>query len=271
MSTVQPNMKYQTSFSQLLLWTLLASCLLFASACSKKRIAKKAQQKQERLEDQVMEQVLANAFTPKWFKAKTKIGFDGLGMKQQLGADIRIRQDSLIWMTVYPSFVKLPLAYALITPDSIKVIDRFGKKYYPKSIDYVEELVGYPIDFHTLQDIILGQMPTLPNKRPRLTALDEATYQLAMQDSSIAVSANIDVNNYTYSSMKVQDQANNRQVNMKLDDYQAINDKLFAYKRKLRIYIPDTIAADINFSKVETPNKALKFPFPLKASYERIE
>ncbi len=255
----------------LLIWAVLAIILFTSSACSKKRVAKKAQQKQTRLEDQVTEKLMANALNPKWFKAKTKIGFDGLGMKQQLGADIRMRKDSLIWMTVYPSFVKLPVAYALISPDSIKVIDRFGKKYYPRSIDYVEELVGYPIDFHTLQDIILGQMPNLPGKRPRLTTLDDISYQLQMQDSTLAITSKVDANSYTYSSMQIEDIVNDRQVKMDLADYKMVNEKPFAFERTIRITIPDIIKADMNFSKVETPNKALKFPFPLKTSYERVE
>ena len=44
----------------------------------------------------------------------------------------------------------------MITPDSVKVLDKFDKSYQLRSVNYQKEITHLPFDFSTLQSILLG-------------------------------------------------------------------------------------------------------------------
>ena len=52
---------------------------------------------------------------------------------------------------------------AIITPDSVKVLNKLDKVYQLRSVGYLQEMSHLPFDFNTLQSIVLGN-PILPGQ-----------------------------------------------------------------------------------------------------------
>ena len=44
----------------------------------------------------------------------------------------------------------------LITPDSVKILDKLKKVVRLRSVSYLQDEVHLPVDFQTLQDLLLG-------------------------------------------------------------------------------------------------------------------
>lgn len=75
---------------------------------------------------------------------------------QSANCYIRMFQDSLIWISIRSmSFEGLR---AVITPDSVKFIDRINNKYYLGGYDFVTKISPMELDFNNVQNILLGKI-----------------------------------------------------------------------------------------------------------------
>lgn len=95
-------------------------------------------------------QVTFNTFSG---KAKTKLAINGDANDVTL--NIRINRDQKIWISI-TAIAGIEVARALITPDSIQVINRFQSIYLKKPFSYVYRYAGKQVNFRTLQSLILG-------------------------------------------------------------------------------------------------------------------
>ena len=91
-----------------------------------------------------------------WAKADVQITMDGFSMGGK--ADIRVRKDSVIWMSVRK--FGLEMARVLIRPDSVFALNRLQANYISMSIDSVNSIYQLPFDFAQWQEIVAGNHPT---------------------------------------------------------------------------------------------------------------
>jgi hypothetical protein len=92
----------------------------------------------------------------KTFKAKIKLDYEGKDNKNvDATAHIRLQKDSLIWVSI-TGLLGIEGLRVMITPDSVKLMNKLDDYYSFRSIGYLQELTELPFDFQTLQDIIIG-------------------------------------------------------------------------------------------------------------------
>ncbi|MBK6890289.1 MAG: DUF4292 domain-containing protein [Sphingobacteriales bacterium] len=72
----------------------------------------------------------AQTLNPDWFSAKAHITANGSQFNQSFNADIRLRTDSALWVSITAPIIGIEVVRALITPDSARVLDRFNKNYH---------------------------------------------------------------------------------------------------------------------------------------------
>ncbi|HEY4111015.1 DUF4292 domain-containing protein [Puia sp.] len=80
-------------------------------------------------------------------------GADGKG--SEFNAVVRIKKDSMIWVSIN-AFAGIEAFRLLITPDSVKILDKLKKIARLRSVTYLQEQIHLPIDFITLQDLLIG-------------------------------------------------------------------------------------------------------------------
>lgn len=80
------------------------------------------------------------------------------GKNNEVNAVIHLEKDSMIWMSIIGNIgpVGLEVFRVLITPDSVKIIDRLKKVARLRSVSYLKDQVHLPVDFRTVQDILIG-------------------------------------------------------------------------------------------------------------------
>ena len=69
---------------------------------------------------------------------------------------LRMRRDSVIWISVSP-MMGLEGLRALVTKDSILVVDRVDKTYLYESLDYLVSQWNISQDFEEFQRMLLGE------------------------------------------------------------------------------------------------------------------
>lgn len=95
----------------------------------------------------------------KTFSAKMKVEYeDSKGKKPDVTANIRMKKDSAIWISIVGNvaFVSIEAFRVLITPNHITIINKLDKEVEDHPFSYIEEIAKIPLDFKTLQDLVIG-------------------------------------------------------------------------------------------------------------------
>lgn len=90
------------------------------------------------------------------FSANVKINYsDSKGKNYDVNAFIRMKKDSVIWVSLN-AVLGIEAFRVLITPDTVSVLDKINKTIQFHSFDYLREVTNLPVDFSTLQELIIG-------------------------------------------------------------------------------------------------------------------
>ena len=86
-------------------------------------------------------------------KAKADLNINN--KSNDVNMNIRIKNNEVIWVSV-TALAGLEVARALITADSVKVLNRMDNIYLKKPFSYIYEFTNERITFQTLQSVLLG-------------------------------------------------------------------------------------------------------------------
>lgn len=91
----------------------------------------------------------------KTFQCKAKMHFESGDEKQNFTANFRLEKDNVIWVSITAPLIG-EVARAVVTPDSVKAIERINKRSYLYTYADIQKLINIQVDFNTLQDLIVG-------------------------------------------------------------------------------------------------------------------
>jgi hypothetical protein len=98
----------------------------------------------------------AHHITFNTFSGKIKVNFDdSRGKNNDFNAFVRIKKDSMIWVSIN-AVLGIEAFRILITPDSVKVLNKIDKEAQLRSVNYLQEVTKIPFSFYQLQDLLIG-------------------------------------------------------------------------------------------------------------------
>jgi len=101
-------------------------------------------------------------------KAKTKLDING--SSNDVTLNIRIQNGKKIWVSV-TAIAGIEVARALITPDSLQVINKLQGLYMQKPFSYIYSYTSQQINFDSLEALLVGNaIPQLLNDDAKLQA-----------------------------------------------------------------------------------------------------
>lgn len=101
-------------------------------------------------------QVAQNRIDFTTFNAKLDVDYKGNdGKGRDVNANLRMYKDSAIWVSVN-AILGLEAIRLLVTKDSVKLMNKLENTYAARGIGFLQEATGLPLDFTTLQDLIIG-------------------------------------------------------------------------------------------------------------------
>ncbi|RYD85598.1 MAG: DUF4292 domain-containing protein [Sphingobacteriales bacterium] len=147
---------------------LIVCCLITAAGCKSKKplvvnrnvpaTVKPASAAATKLAAIRSRQVTFNTFSA---KAKTDLTIDG--NNNDCTMNIRIQRDKKIWVSI-TAILGIEVARAVITPDSILIINKLQGLYTRKPFSYIHKYASKQIDYLTLQSLLVGNaIPKLLN------------------------------------------------------------------------------------------------------------
>ncbi|MEL7428069.1 MAG: DUF4292 domain-containing protein [Bacteroidota bacterium] len=252
-------------------YLLVAQLVFFGVACNTNKKATTVVEPadvpltaEDYLKDIVQQQMQAD-----WLDASAKLNYDDGSMAVGATASIKMEKDKVIWMSVKK--FGFEIARAMITPDSLFILDRFNKEYAAEPISYIADKYNLPGDITTLQQILLGNPVFLTQSSPKAQAEDgqlrwSASTEQARNDFWFALP------NYDLERVEVEQPTQQRSLIMELQNYQdAGGNRDFSYLRKIAVDSRETGRAniEIEFTKVEL-NVPTDIKFSVPSRYQKI-
>ena len=202
------------------------------------------------------------------FSAKVKIQYeDSKGKQPDVNAFIRMQKDSIIWVSINATFLNFEAFRILIKKDSIFILNKLNKEYSMHPLSYLESIAHIPIDFVTLENIIIGNPIFLGDKvvsfkktenRILIATVDQFFKNLLTLTSSTHL--------LERSKLDDLDISMNRTADLTYGGYEPYMNKFFATYRELTIAEKTKVDVILNFKQYEF-NKELSFPFSIPKNY----
>ena len=204
------------------------------------------------------------------FSGKVKVEYrGGDGKDYDFNAFLRMQKDSVIWVSINAA-LGIEAFRILITPDSVKVLNKLDKVAQFRSLSYLQEVTQLPIDFHTLQDIIIGN----PVYFDRNNIVSVKSYDNAISMSSVGnlFKHFITVSNTDYvvlnSKLDDREPGRSRTAVLEYNDYETKGNLHFSTKRKISVAEKSTLEVTLDYKQYDF-NQTLGYPFSVPKNYKR--
>ena len=263
---------------------ILFSLAIFITSCSStKKTGASSAIKSFKSPNELMVQINNSHALPERLSTKTNIQYKSEKENQSVTAQIRIRLDSAIWISVTP-LLGIEVARVLITKDSVKYLDRFNKKYSAQSIIALKKYIPIEGDFYTLQSIILGNHFTYSKNIALKSVLTKNKYYVlsSLNKKELKNTVNkkvlfpINQQNvwvlpeiYRINKQVIIDNTLSHSIQISYDEFEETSFGWFPKKTKLLVSSDNKIEIYLRHSRIQN-NKFKTLPFKVPASYESI-
>ncbi|MBE2246212.1 MAG: DUF4292 domain-containing protein [Candidatus Competibacteraceae bacterium] len=219
-----------------------------------------------------------------WFDAKFNAEVNNSGKLNSLKGRVRIRRDSLIWISIKPDVAIIEVFRVLISPDSIKLINYLDKQYFYGNFSYIRSFMNVDVSFNMVQNIFTGNPSfffPLNNYQVSLTHTDtvlstsDLNAYLHLRNSSQKPQLLFHAlwkngQNQTWKSLYY-DPSLKVETELRYNAYQTISNIVFPQSGQLTL-ISDTSNTVFSFQYTKTEiNLPFEFPFNVPQSYSPMK
>lgn len=247
-------------FKNAILVSAVCSVLL---GCGKRSVPVVSAPKEEVKEDE--ERIKVQEIDFQYFKAKAKINYTDAAVSQTATIDLRMKRDSLIWLSV--GKIGIEGVRCLITRDSAYVIDRQNNSYEVYSFQALGRRFNFNISFDIIQAAILGNLPLARGNRDKLKVVKEKDYYLLRhKEDSVIVDNYVSLDNLKLKKALFIEPATTNSLTLNYENFSLINGVLFPFNSNISLQykspqgIYNTVVT-IQYTKADVADKELRFPF----------
>jgi len=188
-----------------------------------------------------------------YFSCKTRVIYN----KQKFTANLRIKQDSIIWISLTGPF-GIEGARLIILKDHYEFKNKLNRKYYNKPLTDLEKYLPLKIDYNMLENLLVGNF--IENKLKK--------QKIETKNNNYIVKGAIDTYNVLYSilpygkidSIEIQSLDKKQNIKVHYYKYEKVENQDFSLRRKFEIKnLNEKNLLDLKFYKINL-NK-VDFPF----------
>lgn len=202
----------------------------------------------------------------KTFSAKMKVNYEGGdGKNNEFTAFLRMKKDSFIWIRVEGvALLGIEAFRILITPDSVKILNKINKEMIFRSVSYLQETARMPLDFKTLQDLLIGN-PVYLDSNIVLYRKEANAISMLSLGKLFKNYLTLNITDYTlkHSKLDYVDVMRAFTGDLTYGDYS----QNFSTYRKISIAEKSKLDIEFTFNKF-TFNEDLSFPFIIPKNYK---
>ncbi len=213
--------------------------------------------------------ILRNNIGYTTFAAKVDVDYqDAEGKKYDVNAHVRMYKDSVIWVTITGA-LGIEGLRALITKDSVKMLDKQNKTYIARSVSFLQDLTALPLDMQMLQELIIGNPVYFDSSIISYSRTDKT---ISLQGYGDFFKHLLTVNSadkfIQSSKLDDFDEMRNRTCYLTYEDYENRKGVNFSARRKIHVAEKKKLDIRLDFKQYDF-NETLSFPFNIPKNYDR--
>ena len=243
------------------IWIIALTLFLFACRGNKDVVSTSLEHRSSK---SIIKKVNQNYLDYNWFTAKLsgKIHIDGVDTP--VTANLRIKKDSLIWLSV-SALLGIEAARIQITPDSLKLMNRINKTYWTGGFEDLDSAYGIPANYEQLEEILVGQI-SLENQKLRSVVSDNK-YLLFSKDKKETPQFKVWIDNRFLTHTFLLEDKLEKSFTIRYLEYEKYAQRWVPLKLKLLLSSNNQkTEANLTFSKVNI-NIPKKVNFNIPVSY----
>ncbi|MCT4613311.1 MAG: DUF4292 domain-containing protein [Marinifilaceae bacterium] len=227
---------------------------------------------------------------------KLNINYQTDSIRKKFKASIRIKKDSIIWISIIANVGGIEAARLYITPDSVKMINKIEKEYYLYGIEYIKKQLNMDVDFYSLQNILTNQLFDIIRQEKHKTFTKKFNGKIVDNKYKfVSVKARkvnrklrkeklnklqkygyqtftIEPSNMRISEVTVRELESNRSVRLEYSEFKDYD--TFKFPKLLNVIVNadnTNITTKIKFGKIAIDSPKLKYSFRIPSKYKLVQ
>jgi len=213
------------------------------------------------------------------FSARFSGNASWAGNQHHVSGNIRIQKDKAIWVSVAP-ILGIEVSRILITPDSVKFLNRLEASYYVGDINSLQTILGAGLDFFMLQDIFMGNdfkhfntdnFQVANDREMILLRTENRQKKNSQTNLRLEQSLWVDPADFRIRRSEISLPANQQRITLSYSQFLPIDNQLLPSEMNISLSEPGNYAAfSLKFSRI-TLNTPLEFSFSVPSRFQHIE
>ena len=201
------------------------------------------------------------------FSARAKAKLDIGGNDNDVTLNIRIKKGEKIWVSV-TAVIGIEVARALITPDSILVINRIQGVYLKKPFSYVRTYAGNKVSYKTLESLLIGNIiPDLINNDTDIAASAPDNTVLSGTANGLMYKLFLSANNKAIQT-HLNDQSAGQSLQVNNSAFMQAGANIVPSQIDMLSMVQNKkIQVNLHYTRIDF-DKVLDYPFNIPQSYE---
>jgi hypothetical protein len=206
-----------------------------------------------------------------YFHGKARMVLRDAQKERDVKANIRIRKDSVIWMTF--SVIGLQGGKALINKDSITIVSTVDKEYYVFEYPELSKRFNFEISYDVIQSAMLGNPIVKRNETDHIEQIS-SMFLLKQHANTIDVTNYVNAASMKIEKVELKETNTNNSLVINYSNFQPVSNKVFPYNGTITLFYK-AMAGLLNttiifeYNKAEVGDRELKFPFNIPRKYVR--
>ena len=234
----------------------------------------------------LVKKLKSNEFQFETISAKAAVSvIDSADKKKSFKTHIRIRKDSVIWMSI-TSF-SIEAARVTITKDSVKFINRLNKEYFIGDFSYINRVFGTDLDYQMMEALLIGNSLDFDvNERvnSRVDRKKELYYlgtvkkrkvKKELKKEKVKIKGEglvlwLDPITFKVRDLLLTSPGNHRSLAGAYSDYKEVEEQLIPFELRFLLKATTSNTLEIKYSKFSS-GKSLSYPFKISSKYVQIQ
>ncbi len=206
-----------------------------------------------------------------YFHGKARMILHYANKEREVKANIRVRKDSVIWMSF--NVIGIQGGKALINHDSITIVSNVDKEYFVFSYAELSKRFNFEINYNLIQAAMLGNL-IMPHSEEDDLKQESSLYLLKQHSGTVDLLNFINAATMKIEKVEMKEANTNNSLNINYSNFQPVGSKAFPYNGTINVFykaptglLHTTIIFEYN--KAEVGTRELNFPFNIPKRYDR--
>ena len=208
-----------------------------------------------------------------YLTTRSKIKFETPNQSLSGTGSIRIKQDSVIWMSITAA-LGIEAGRVLVTQNEVAIMDRINRTYSVFDYPSLIRRFNFYVDYNILQEIFLGNMPFPLQEKDKINRKGNV-WEVKQQLANLLVENFMHAGIMKLENLEIVQKPINNSLKMSFDGYENVSGMPIPFKSAVSLNYDTSgkkqqTTIQIEHSRVDISAEALTFPFSIPDRYTRI-